>query len=508
MGKKKESQEADKYGKITFGEVSKLLVGIIGENAILDLMPKKHHDSYEKTLQRMYNGEMPYNGFDSLQGYCEKFFKKIESKYEVSPLVMTSLNKDLKSFIWDFSLYAESNILLDKPKNEIALYLLYSQAFHHIDEIAHFIEKKWKEKSFHNKNDDSSEKDSLSIFMKKVAFKISKKYVLVFLTDSYKKVFDEIMQVFKNKETFYKEINNYCDNNREKYPKLSKKEVINYKQNIINWQNENVDDPNYVYNPNWRTLVPVLDYLSSKKHISFVHRLIGLYLRKNAQKAFADIFDVSEDELKEIIEKIVKMIEDKKRPENIPYDLYFDDIWFRDQIINIAKCLQLQNNYENSIDVKQSNNFIEYLKRNFLRSSEGKFLYFWLQTRAKVFEKHSDLEDHREVQEEILKGYREAIDELLNGTESPFDQQFLIEIMLINYIFYPRRVKNIKYYYEHGCTTLEIFNAKRMSWEKMLNILKEFPKDIRKALVNIHSEHCPIEISPLYIPMRISTISL
>jgi hypothetical protein len=218
-----------------------------------------------------------------------------------------------------------------------------------------------------------------------------------------------------------------------------------------------------------------------------------LYLRKNAQKALAKVLDVSEDDLKEIIIKIVNMIKEKKCPENIPSNLYYDDIWFFNQRYKITKCLEFQNNYENSIDVIKSNSITEYLKRNYFRSPEEKFLYFWLQIRAKVFEKHNDLKDHK-VQEEILEGYRDAFDELLNGRKSPFRRQFLMEIMLINYFFYPRRVKAIKDYYEHGRTTLEIFNA-NMSWQKMLNILKEFRNtDIRKTLVTIHSKHCPIKI--------------
>jgi hypothetical protein len=474
MGNKKKSQKADKYGQITFGEETKLLVGIIGQPAILDLVPEKNREAYERKLQRMYNGEMSKNGFTSLQRYCKKFCKNM-IKYKVSPRVIRDIKLNLHHFLFDFSLYTESNIILGKFKNEIALFLLYEQALHHID---------------------SPENDPFEL----IDFKVSEKDVLVFLTDSYKKVFDEIMQVFKNKETFYKEINNYCDNNRKKYPKLSEKKVTNYRQNIINWQNENVDDPNYVYNPFWRTLVPVLDYLCEREHFPFVHRLIGLYLRKNAQKALLDILGVSEDKLKKIGIKIANMIRRKKRPEKIPYDLYFDDIWLRNQRFNIAKCLQFQNNYENSIDVEKSNIIIEYLKCNYLRSSEEKFLFFWLQTRAKIFEKHSNLRGHKEVQKKnlgcfrcCLDGYKKAFDELLKDiTNSAFETQFLMEIMLINYIFYPRRVAT-RDYYEHGCTTLKIFNANIMSWEKMLNKLKEFPKDIRKALVNIHSKHCPIK---------------
>jgi hypothetical protein len=450
MENKKEIQEADKYGQITFHKEAKLLVDIIGQDAIIYFMSKKNpkfYKSNKRKLERMNNGEMPDNVFTSLQQCCKDFFKE----YKISPLVMTSLNLNPESFIRDFSLYAESNIILGKSKKEIALFVLHEQAFYCIEE-------------------------NLSGTLINDPFKTSEKKVLEFLRDSYD-------AIFKNKDVF----------NKDFYKEITKQHGDSYKKNIDNWRIEDVNNPNYVYNPNWRTLVPVLDYLK-REHISLVHRLIGLYLRKNAQKALLDILDISEDELKEIIEEIANMIEYKKRPEKIPTNLNYDDIWFNGQRYRIVKCLEFQNNYENSIDVKKSNDFTKYLERNYSRSPEEKFLYFWLQTRAKIFEKHSDL---IEVQEEILEGYKNAFAELLiDIKQSPFKRQFFIEIMLINDFFYPRRVKAIKDYYEHARTTLGIFNA-NMSWEKMLNILKEFRNtDIRKALVNIHSKHCPIKISP------------
>jgi hypothetical protein len=417
----------------------------------------KFYKSNKRKLERMKNGEMPDNGFTSLQQCCKDFFKE----YKISPLVMTSLNLNPESFIRDFSLYAESNIILGKSKKEIALFILHEQAFYCIEE-------------------------NLSGPLKNDLFKTSEKKVLEFLRDSYD-------AIFKNKDVF----------NKDFYKEITKQHGDYYKKNIDNWRIEDVNNPNYVYNPNWRTLVPVLDYLYKQKHISFVHRLIGLYLRKNAQKALLDILDISEDEMKEIIEEIANMIEDKKRPEKIPTNLYYDDIWLNDQRYRIVKCLEFQNNYENSIDVKKSNGFTKYLERNYSRSPEEKFLYFWLQTRVKVFEKHSNLKGDKEVQKEILgcfrcclDGYKKAFDELLiDIKQSPFKRQFLMETMLINDFFYPRRVKAIKDYYEHARTTLGIFNA-NMSWEKMLDILKEFRNtDIRKALVNIHGKFCPIKTS-------------
>jgi hypothetical protein len=329
------------------------------------------------------------------------------------------------------------------------------------------------EQAFHYIYDDSSEKDPLQILLDNGVFKTSEKNVLVFLTDSYKKIFDDIMQLFKNKEAFYKEITEPGED---------------YKQNIHYWRNEKV------YNPNWRTLVPVLDYLHDQKRIAFVHRLIGLYMRKNAQKAIADVLNISEDEMKEIIVKIADMIREKKHPEKFPSDLYFDDLWFNGQRRKITECLEFQNNYENNIDVIKSNDILKYLERNYSRSSEEKFLYFWLQTRAKVFEKHNDLKDDKEVQKEILNGYRKAFDGLLNDTEkSPFLTQFLPEIMLINHFFNPRRVKAINDYFEYGCT-FGLFIAEKR--DEILNDVKRFLNpDIRKALVHIHSRFCPIKIN-------------
>jgi len=87
------------------------------------------------------------------------------------------------------------------------------------------------------------------------------------------------------------------------------------------------------------------------------------------------------------------------------------------------------------------------------------YQYYWLQTRAKFFQKYNDIKDRKEAQKEILRGYKKAFDELLNDIEkSPFLSQFLTEIILLNDFFNPRRIKAINDYYEYGCT-LEIFNA-------------------------------------------------
>jgi len=88
MKNKRESQEADKYGKITPGEATKLLIDIIGQNVIINFMSKDHPNSksYERKLQRIFKGNIPYHNIASLQRYYEQFSKEIEDKYEISPL--------------------------------------------------------------------------------------------------------------------------------------------------------------------------------------------------------------------------------------------------------------------------------------------------------------------------------------------------------------------------------------------------------------------------------------
>ena len=442
----KTEKDKSEYDDVSFSKRIKLLVDIIGQDVILDIKKKKPK-GYKRKLQRIYNGEsVQYTNLDtseyepeSPQFYCKLFFEEIYDNYGVPPLICTSIFSDISDFMHHFSIYTESNKILDKSKNEIVLCALEGLISHHIE--------------------GNSDKD---------VFKTSKKSVLEFLTDSYKIIFNEIFKKFKNKKNFYEEIT------KDLYKQES------HKKNIDNWINEKC-------NSDWQTLIPILDCLKGK-HITFVHRLIGMYLRKNAQKVLADILDISENELKEIIIKIVSLIKKEQSLEKFPSALYFDDIWINDQRFLISMCLQYQNNYKNGSDIAKSNDTIEYLERNYNHSSEEKYLFFWLQTRAKIFVKYCDLEGHRE---EILDGYRKAFDELYNKQSNPFLAQFLTEIIMINDFFYPRR-KNAEKYYKYGYNRGK-FGADK---QKILNTFKKFKnKDIRKTFVDIHEKICELYIS-------------
>jgi hypothetical protein len=470
MENNKELHESE---NVSFTKKTKLLINTIGQNIILDLLPLKERDAYERNLQRYYkrqsvNRQFSSKELESPQWYCEQFYKNIEGNYRIPSLLMESLfigfTSSLESILWDYNLYYKSTSILGKSKKEIVLHVLHEQMLRYID-------------------DDSSKKDSLWMEF----FKTSEDTIIRLLTDSFDNIFKELILIYRSEEVFYEAINNYCEKNHNKYLNLSEREIINYKQNIINWRTGKV------YNPNWRTLVPVLDFLE-ENHITFVHRLIGLYLRKNAQKALADIFSIFENELNEIIVEIVRMIKEKKRLEEFSSGLLFDVIWFHAQRLLIVECLEYQNNYENNTDIKKSSEIIEYLKCNYFRSPEEKFLCSWLQTRARVFGIDYCRKNIKETGEDIVDAYKDIFTNYCKYIDlGTFIRPFLFEAMVITECFFPRRVKVINDYYEHGYACGGFPANKQV----VFNDLKEFRnKDLRISYINIHHKHCQIKISP------------
>jgi hypothetical protein len=133
MGKQKENMKPEKYGNVTFGEASKLLVDIIGQNAILDLMPEKEHKAYKRHIQRMYKGQTVYQRLaaaepESPQWYFAQFFegeKGLEKKYGLPHLAMILVD----SFTWQFFHALISHTPFEKTKQETALYLARKELF-------------------------------------------------------------------------------------------------------------------------------------------------------------------------------------------------------------------------------------------------------------------------------------------------------------------------------------------------------------------------------------------
>jgi hypothetical protein len=447
-----------KYGNVSFGGASKLLVDIIGQNVILDIVEdeeknpknkKNVRDAYKTALRRMFIGETVYNNLSSdehgsLQWYCGKYFSNIEKEYSISPSIGTGLNSSIDSFKHNFLVYSSMNSMFGKSKEYIAFILLQWETLRYISRP---------------KKDDP--------FGWNWEFCTSKEAVITFLTDSYRKIFEEIIPTLIPKKTFFQEIS-----------KLANSSPETYKKNINNWQNE-------TFNPEWRTLVPVLNCLK-KHHIAFVHRLVGLYLRKNAQQALTRILDVSIGDLDKIIDDIVTMIKENKGPEEFPTDYDFVIKQFNNKI-SIATLLSYQN-----MDIEVYDMIKSITKIGSPRSQEEEFFSSWLQVRAKVLENYRDLRDKKEVHNAILKDYRTAFN---RGRDASgiryFLWQFLLEAIAINDFANPRRKKDIGDYYGYAYTQKLFCGTK----QELVNYLKELNnKDIRKTIVNIHSKFCPIKI--------------
>ncbi|MCL1993734.1 MAG: tetratricopeptide repeat protein [Spirochaetes bacterium] len=440
----KENQKIDEFGNITFGEASRLLVGIIGQNAILDLVPKKGKNAYERNLQRMYNGEVPYSGLatterGSPQWYFAQFFEGaegIEKKYGIPKFAMNTID----SFTWQFFNALTLTPPFEIPKKEIAYNLARRQ-------LLNFIDKQLLRGDICTGVDTS---------------KVSGGSIIKFLTDSYEHIFSDIDTNFKrNKQSFYEKTSDDLDEE--------------YKKNITNWRNENV------YNPNWQTLVPVLDFLHKKDKTPFVHRLIGLYLRKNAQSAIKENLHISETAQEKIITDIVTMIMGKSQPEKFYIEVYSEDFqkdcW--EQSILIPMALAYQNFYTKYDPVKFQS-ILEAIKDKCKHSKI--FFKPWLKSRAIIFENFDSLKTHKGKQKKIIQQYREAYDKGV-AYAGEYLGQFLLEAIIINNAFYPRQVKAANDYHGYGYA-LEIFGSDKKA---LLDLLKEVKDtDLREDIVNLH----------------------
>jgi tetratricopeptide (TPR) repeat protein len=487
MENHEKNQETDKYGNVTFGEASRFLIDIIGQNVILDYISKKienkkeaekKREAFKQNLDRMYRGQTVYRKFatverESPQWYFEQFFKDLENKYRFPPLAMIIVD----SFIWQFFFALTWHTPFEKPKSETVLFHLRKQVFCFIYDLING-------KPF---SDDC-------------VYKIPSDSIMKFLTDSYSKIFTDVIQkyndnkglkksktktkglelmlqkVFENKKTLHGKIENFYDDNADKYPRLDTSDYSpNYRQNIHNWQNKNKK-----VNPTWKALEPILDFLQNNNGTAFVHRLIGHYFMRNAQKAHENVLQISQPEQEKIITDIVTMIIENRKPE----EFYTENIFeFSEQINLIRMCLVYQ--YQKDFDPVKSDEIIKVIESKCTHSK--KFFSPWLNARAKIFETGETLKEDKGVQDTIINGYKKAYDEGI-AYAGGYLGQFLLEAILINRFCNPRQVKNTNDYHGYGYA-LEIFGLDK---QKLLELIKE-TDNLQMEFVNIqYSDFNPI----------------
>jgi tetratricopeptide (TPR) repeat protein len=375
---------------------------------------------------------------ESPQWYFAQVFKTWEEKYGLSPLVMRVVD----SFTWQLVYALGWQTPFEKPKKETALFLIKKQTFHFVYDLMRgkFFEPEGKN------------------------YKVSGDLVIQFLADSYEKIFSDIVRDYKSAEVFYKEINDFCQN-------PSKKDIVDYKQDIVNWRNKKV------YNPDWKVLKPLLDCFFTKNRKSIIHRLIGLYLLKNAKRALGNILNISEQDQEKIIIDIVTMINENKKPENF-YEEKDDE--FIEQINLVYMCLAYQ--HQDDIDIERLQEIIKTLENKCPHSKM--FFSPWLNSRAKIFTNKDKLDEDKNRQQEIIDGYKEAFENGMNYAGC-YLAQFLLEAIMINKYFYPDKVKNTNDFWGYGYA-LEIFGDDK---QKLLDLVN------RKEYVNLRMEFVSLSYS-------------
>jgi len=429
------------YGNISFGEITKLLIDIIGQNVILDLIPQKSRKAYKKDLERIYREEgvgsytrLSVAKRGSPQWYFAQFFKNdngIENRYGVSELAMELID----SFTWQLFFALGWQTPFETPKKDTMLFLIRKQVFYTIYEMI---------------------KGDHEVYGK---FSVTKEAILKFITDDYDKIFSSIES---NIKTFHKEFYKFCDENRKEYE--INNDLAFHQINIKNWRNGNV------YNPTWKMLKPVLDILYKNGKVFLVHRLVGLYLLKNTQKAINEILDISIVEQEKMIIDLTTMIIEDKNPEEFYLENYFE---FSQQINTIYMCLAYQ--HQENIDREILNNIINEIE---LKCDKSKlFFSIWLKARAAIFIYGESL---KENPEQVIDAYKKAFNEG-KAFAGIYLEQFLYEAIMVNMYLKPRNVKNINDLHGYGYA-LELFP------EEMEKLLEPFNnKDgLENKLIKIH----------------------
>jgi len=546
---KKSKEKIDPFGNVTFGEVTELLVDIIGQIVILDFVPAEEQSNYKRRLERMYDGKGDYSDFstaalDSPQDYFSRFFKEVlEVKYGISPLAMITID----SFTWQFFFALRQFTPLEKPKKEIAVFLIKKQIFNFIyDTLIGGITVDRKFLSFSPEAIIDFLTDSFDLFFSdlEVIYKNEDKSFINELRQYWEEnckgntedlknlIIDELL----NDEIFYNEIKEgyqtYNPDELKKQPKLLNllrtgkenkyfnqifKEAIeefiennikelsaiideipknkikyphshayidsgnsgksgkfNLDDNIANWRKNDI-------NPTWKTLKIILDFLCKNDKQLPACRLIGLYFLKNTQRAIETNLGISrENEQEKIIEEIIDMIKENKKPEEFYEEIYKEnDAEYSHQANILFLCMAYQHltywnpaNYNAEILME----IFKTMKNKYANSS--KFFYPWLKARADVFEKGETLNDKEK--EEIIDGYKNAY---ANGLAyaGEYLSQFLLEAITINNFFYPQKEKNTNDLFGYSYA-LEMFGDKK---DELLQVVKN-SGNLKQNIVSIY----------------------
>ncbi|MDR3302192.1 MAG: hypothetical protein LBT01_06650 [Spirochaetaceae bacterium] len=429
--------EPDKFGNVSFGELTKLLVGIIGQDTIFSLIPKKEHPEFKKKLSRAYKDEVLFRRLstdekENPQDYLKTFFDSLESKFNIPKTLIDGKEANFTLFLadsltWQLFHGCLSYTPYEKTQINTVKYLLRKEIFHLINAL---IEKIYLSK------------DQIMKFLAKITD-----------PNAYQETFNEAAKIISNgnERVLYNEITGFLIRNSKEFH-----ESTLSMQMIRQWDNGK--------NIKWSRLEPILKYFHNDKQSVIVYRLIAIFLIRNTKKTFNELNLLANDEFEKITVDVINMLISNRNPEEF-YDTTFgydDSIKYN---FLIAKCLFYFN--QTASKSPESESLIKEIEIKLPNSK--KFFLPWLRAKELV----SSLDGSNNVCRKIQEYYKTAFDEG-KYYAGCFLLRFLLEAILVENMFGKRRIKDLHDYHAFGYA-LEIFVKDINVLLKSFNDIKHLP---------------------------------
>jgi len=412
----------DIFGNLTFGETTKLLVSIIGQDAIRSLLPPNEQETFDRTLNRIFKEEnvefakLATFEKDNPQDYSKVFFTMLKDKYNVPEFISDFFDNS----VWQLFHSCLSHTPYEREKASSVKYLFCKQIFEslyaHTEKNSPIFPK--------------IRKDDLVVFLSKTSS----------LDNAYKTIFNHAAKIMTNgnKSLLFERINKFTG---EKSNLIGK--------NINRWDKGT--------KPTWKSIKPILDFFSENNKQNLIYRLLAVYFLKNTRKIFDDLKLILKNEFDKIMNDVIRMLNEKLRPE-VFYNTAFGKV-------DVEKYFYLDY-------IRQSNT--EKLNKELLERIEQdcpnckKFFNPWLQAKTVLFANIKNIN-----YKEIRKYYREAFD---NGKyySGCFTWQFLLEAIALEQNY--NRMHNNEYpgnlndYYAFGYA-LEMFTGQKEVLLEIINCM-------------------------------------
>ena len=444
----------DKYGNINFGETSKLLVSIIGQDAALSLLPDHNKKRIKRKLSRIYKEddvefiglgtpkieisdkaikekELPQHYIENPQHYFISFFKMLEDDYNVPEFVAVLINDT----IWQLFHSCISFTPFEKTKKDTVKYLFRKQVFHLLSDLttqSSFISKK-------------IEKNILVKFFSEIHD----------LSDTYKLFFEDAAKIIANGNLSML-LRNIIDLKNDDNFTLNLQTISRWDKGIKS---------------TWKSIKPVLDYFHKEKHSSFVYRFLAIYFLKNTKKCFGDLELLENKEFNKIIIDIITMLIENKKPE-IFYDINFGTFDSKEYHLLITRCLLLAElpNNDTSSREKSLNEIEQILPKSKV------FFSPWLNAKIKLATNEQDI-DYKVLREY----YRTAFDKG-KYYAGGFLWKFILEAIALEK-YQNNLFGNLNDYYAFGYA-LEMFTGDKNILLETFDIIKHFTLFEQYNLIN------------------------